>query len=230
MVPSPPSTRRSSPSPPTSVSMTFSTPSAHSSSNTPVPCPPETCKSHSLISLRFHLLICPRSIQLAGAVSLVQCPGAPRIPFFFGRAQPIAASPPGLVPDPFDSVESIMTRFGEVGFLTAEEVVAVVGGSHSVAGADDIVPNQQGVPFDQTPSVFDSQSPLSFSWNTDAHMFCSPNLRRCPAPRNPFHWVCTSCFISRFCFQYIIITAKEASRERSRLQLPARYACSQTTL
>jgi len=96
-------------------------------------------------------------IQLAGAVSLVQCPGAPRIPFFFGRPQPIAASPPGLVPDPFDSIASIMTRFGEVGFLTAEEVVAVVGGSHSVAGADDVVPNMAGVPFDQTPSVFDTQ-------------------------------------------------------------------------
>ncbi|KJA19705.1 class II peroxidase [Hypholoma sublateritium FD-334 SS-4] len=95
-------------------------------------------------------------IQLAGAVSLTQCPGAPRIPFVMGRPQPIAASPPGLVPEPFDNITSILQRFGEVGFSPAE-VVAVVGGSHSVAGADDIVPNQQGVPFDQTPSLFDTQ-------------------------------------------------------------------------
>lgn len=73
-----------------------------------------------------------------------------------GRPPPIAASPPNLVPEPFDSVADILQRFGEVGF-TAEEVVATVGGSHSVAGADDIVPNMQGVPFDQTPSVFDTQ-------------------------------------------------------------------------
>ncbi len=174
------------------------------------------------IPLSFRCLIIFRSVQLAGAVSLVQCPGAPRIPFFFGRAQPIAASPPGLVPDPFDSVESIMTRFGEVGFLTPEEVVAVVGGSHSVAGADDIVPGQQGVPFDQTPSVFDSQSPLSsFSWNTDAHISSSPNLRGCSAPRYSVHWVCTSCFKNAiFCSENI--TEREASKARLRLQLPAR--------
>ncbi|KJA15350.1 class II peroxidase [Hypholoma sublateritium FD-334 SS-4] len=96
-------------------------------------------------------------IQLAGALSLVQCPGAPRIPFFMGRAQPKAASPPNLVPQPFDSVASIVQRFGEVGFTTPEEIVAVVGGSHSVAGADDVVPGLQGLPFDQTPSVFDTQ-------------------------------------------------------------------------
>ncbi|KDR73358.1 hypothetical protein GALMADRAFT_101039 [Galerina marginata CBS 339.88] len=95
-------------------------------------------------------------IQLAGAVSLVQCPGAPRIQFFKGRAQPKAASPPNLVPEPFDSVQSILARFQPLGF-TVPEIVAIIGGSHSIAGADDIVPNQQGVPFDQTPDVFDSQ-------------------------------------------------------------------------
>ena len=168
--------------------------SAPSSSSTPTPCPQETCTIHPSIPLTLHGLINFRSIQLAGAVSLVQCPGAPRIPFFFGREQPVAASPPGLVPDPFDSVESIMTRFGEVGFLTPEEVVAVVGGSHSVAGADDIVPGQQGVPFDQTPSVFDSQSPLLFSQSLDTQLSLSPNLCGCSAPRNSVHWVRTSCF------------------------------------
>ncbi|KAH9483363.1 Versatile peroxidase VPL1 [Psilocybe cubensis] len=95
-------------------------------------------------------------IQLAGAVSLVQCNGAPRIPFLLGRAPPKAASPPDLVPEPFDSIPKILQRFKEVGFSPAE-VVAVVGGSHSVAGADDIVPNLEGVPFDQTPDVFDTQ-------------------------------------------------------------------------
>ncbi|KDR73364.1 hypothetical protein GALMADRAFT_142466 [Galerina marginata CBS 339.88] len=95
-------------------------------------------------------------IQLAGAVSLVQCPGAPRIQFLMGRAPPKAASPPNLVPEPFDSVQSILQRFEPLG-LTLEETVAVIGGSHSVAGADDVIPDLEGVPFDQTPSVFDTQ-------------------------------------------------------------------------
>ncbi len=55
----------------------------------------------------------------------------------------MAASPPDLVPQPTDSITSILERFGSVGFSPAE-VVAVVGGSHSVAGADDVVPNFAG--------------------------------------------------------------------------------------
>lgn len=133
----------------------------------------EICE-HTCCITSQHILKSVHSIQLAGAVSLVQCPGAPRIPFFLGRKPPVAASPPNLVPEPFDTVQTILQRFGEVGF-TAAEVVAVVGGSHSVAGADDIVPNQAGyllicfststhlltrhcsVPFDQTPALFDSK-------------------------------------------------------------------------
>ncbi|KAF9548369.1 manganese peroxidase 3 [Agrocybe pediades] len=95
-------------------------------------------------------------IQLAGAVSLTQCNGAPRIPFMMGRAPPKAAAPNLLVPEPFDSVQDILSRFGELGFTT-EETVAVIGGSHSIAGADDVVPNEEGIPFDQTPDIFDTQ-------------------------------------------------------------------------
>lgn len=120
-----------------------SPPSAHSSSNTSAHCQPVTCKKKFSYTCSVVLIFDFRSVQLAGAVSLVQCPGAPRIPFFSGRAPPVAAAPTGLVPQPFDSVASILQRFGEVGF-SPEEVVAVVGGSHSVAGADDIVPNMQG--------------------------------------------------------------------------------------
>lgn len=60
-----------------------------------------------------------------------------------GRPAPVAASPPDLVPQPTDDITTILDRFGSVGFSPAE-VVAVVGGSHSVAGADDVVPNFVG--------------------------------------------------------------------------------------
>jgi len=93
-------------------------------------------------------------VQFAGALSLSVCPGAPRVKFSLGRPQPKAASPPNLVPEPFDSVTSILARFGSVGF-SPQEVVALLS-SHSVAGADTVDPNLQGVPFDSTPSVFDT--------------------------------------------------------------------------
>jgi cytochrome c peroxidase len=94
-------------------------------------------------------------IQFAGALGLSVCQGAPRPSFFIGRPQPKAASPPNLVPNPFDSVTSILARFASVGF-SPQEVVALLA-SHSIAGADTVDPTIQGVPFDSTPSVFDTQ-------------------------------------------------------------------------
>jgi hypothetical protein len=44
---------------------------------------------------------------------------------------------------------------GDAG-LTPDEVVALLA-SHSIAGADDIDPTEAGLPFDSTPSVFDTQ-------------------------------------------------------------------------
>ncbi|PPQ96876.1 hypothetical protein CVT26_006063 [Gymnopilus dilepis] len=94
-------------------------------------------------------------IQFAGALSLSVCAGAPQVKFVMGRPAPKAASPPDLVPEPFDSVQKILARFGSVGF-SPEEVVALLS-SHSVAGADDVDPSIPGTPFDITPDVFDTQ-------------------------------------------------------------------------
>jgi len=82
------------------------------------------------------------SVQFAGALSLAACPGAPRVKFVMGRPQPVAASPPDLVPEPFDSVDSILQRFSEVGF-SPDEVIALLS-SHSVAGADTVDPTIPG--------------------------------------------------------------------------------------
>ncbi|KAK7445710.1 fungal class II heme-containing peroxidase [Stygiomarasmius scandens] len=94
-------------------------------------------------------------IQLAGAVGVSNCPGAPRLDFFLGRPQPKAASPDLLVPEPFDSVTKILARFRDAGFNT-NEVVALLA-SHSIAAADLVDPTIPGTPFDSTPGVFDSQ-------------------------------------------------------------------------
>ncbi|THH31799.1 hypothetical protein EUX98_g2376 [Antrodiella citrinella] len=95
-------------------------------------------------------------IQFAGAVGFSNCPGAPRLEFLFGRPPPIAAAPDLTVPEPFDTVDSILARFVDAGNFSPQEVVALLS-SHSVAAADHVDPTIPGTPFDSTPFVFDSQ-------------------------------------------------------------------------
>ncbi|KAJ7182854.1 manganese-dependent peroxidase [Mycena crocata] len=94
-------------------------------------------------------------IQFAGAVGVSNCPGAPQLQFLLGRPDPVAPSPIGLVPEPFDSITDILERFAEVGF-SPEEVVALLS-SHTIAAADHVDETIPGTPFDSTPSVFDTQ-------------------------------------------------------------------------
>ncbi|KAF7359632.1 Peroxidase [Mycena venus] len=94
-------------------------------------------------------------IQFAGAVGVSNCPGAPRLEFLLGRPAATAASPAGLIPEPQDSVDSILARFADAGF-SSDEVVALLA-SHSVAAADLVDPTIPGSPFDSTPAVFDTQ-------------------------------------------------------------------------
>ncbi|KAJ7108198.1 Mn peroxidase MNP3 [Mycena epipterygia] len=94
-------------------------------------------------------------IQFAGAVGVSNCPGAPRLQFLLGRPTATAASPIGLVPEPFDSITEVLARFAEVGF-SPEEVVALLA-SHTIATADHVDPTSPGTPFDSTPGIFDTQ-------------------------------------------------------------------------
>ncbi|KAJ7577383.1 manganese dependent peroxidase 1 [Mycena floridula] len=94
-------------------------------------------------------------IQFAGAVGVSNCPGAPQLSFLMGRPPPKAASPDGLIPEPFDTVDTILARFADAGFSSAE-VVALLA-SHTIAAADHVDPTIPGTPFDSTPGFFDSQ-------------------------------------------------------------------------
>ncbi|KAJ7182873.1 manganese peroxidase 3 [Mycena crocata] len=94
-------------------------------------------------------------IQFAGAVGVSNCPGAPRLEFLLGRPAATAASPPGLIPEPFDTITQILERFADVDF-SPEEVVALLA-SHTIAAADHVDETIPGSPFDSTPGVFDSQ-------------------------------------------------------------------------
>jgi len=96
-------------------------------------------------------------IQFAGAVSMSLCPGSPKVGFMMGRpvAKAPAPGPNGLIPEPFDSVASILARMGDAGF-SPTDVVALIA-SHSIAGADNVDPTIPGTPFDSTPALFDTQ-------------------------------------------------------------------------
>jgi len=94
-------------------------------------------------------------VHLAAAVGTANCPGAPRLKFMFGRPAPKAPAPDLTVPEPTDSVTSILARFADAGF-SPQEAIALLS-SHSIAAADVIDPSIPGTPFDSTPHHFDSQ-------------------------------------------------------------------------
>ncbi|KDR70722.1 hypothetical protein GALMADRAFT_75958 [Galerina marginata CBS 339.88] len=92
-------------------------------------------------------------VHLAAAVGTANCPGAPRLKFFLGRPAPKAPAPDKTVPEPTDSVTSILARFADAGF-SPREVVGLLA-SHTIAAADVIDASIPGTPFDSTPHHFD---------------------------------------------------------------------------
>ena len=82
------------------------------------------------------------SIQLAGAVSLSVCEGAPQVKFSIGRPQPKAPAPDFIVPQPVNTTDELIAAFAAVNF-TAAELIALLA-SHTAAGADDFSPPLQG--------------------------------------------------------------------------------------
>ncbi|KAF4563214.1 Versatile peroxidase vpl2 [Pleurotus pulmonarius] len=94
-------------------------------------------------------------IQFAGAVGVSNCAGGARIPFHAGRLNISLPSPDLLVPEPSDSVDTILARMGDAGFSPNEVVDLLI--SHTVAAQDNVDPTIPGTPFDSTPSSFDAQ-------------------------------------------------------------------------
>jgi len=103
-----------------------------------------------------HQTISPADfIQFAGAVGLSNCPGAPRLQFLMGRENATFPAKDGTVPNPFDTVDTLLDRFTDAGF-GADELVALLS-IHTIAAADAVDPTIPGTPFDSTPFVFDTQ-------------------------------------------------------------------------
>lgn len=94
-------------------------------------------------------------IQFAGAVGVSNCPGAPQLEFLAGRPNATFPASNGTVPEPQDTVDSILERMGDAGFSSSDLIHLLA--SHSVARADHVDPDLQAVPFDTTPFTFDTQ-------------------------------------------------------------------------
>lgn len=88
------------------------------------------------------------SVHLAAVVGTANCPGSPRLQYMFNRPPPKAPAPDMTVPEPTDSVTTILARFADAGF-SPEETVALLA-SHSIAAADVVDPTIPGTPFDST--------------------------------------------------------------------------------
>nr|BAR45976.1 manganese peroxidase isozyme [Phlebiopsis crassa] len=95
-------------------------------------------------------------VQFAGAVALSNCPGAPQLEFLAGRPNATAPAIDGLIPEPQDSVTSILERFADAGNFSPFEVVSLLS-SHTIARADKVDETIDAAPFDTTPFTFDTQ-------------------------------------------------------------------------
>ena len=85
------------------------------------------------------------SIQLAGALSLSVCQGAPQVEFVIGRPFPKGPAPDFIVPQPVNTTTELIDAFAVVNFSPAELVALLA--SHSAAGADDFAPPLAGYAF-----------------------------------------------------------------------------------
>lgn len=67
------------------------------------------------------------------------CAGAPRLEFLAGRSNFSLPSPDLLVPEPSDSVDTIIARMGDAGF-SPNEIVDLLA-SHTIAAQDHVDPS-----------------------------------------------------------------------------------------
>jgi len=95
-------------------------------------------------------------VQFAGALGVTQCQGAPALEFLAGRPNAQQVPPDGLVPEPQDTVDSILARFADAGGFTSDDVVSLLV-SHTIARADHVDATLNAAPFDSTPFTFDTQ-------------------------------------------------------------------------
>jgi len=97
-------------------------------------------------------------IQFGAALGLTLCPGGPVVPFFAGRANATAPSPPDLVALATQTVTELIDRMGDMGNpgFSPQQIITLLG-AHTAAGQNLVDPDFNGSPFDSTPFIWDNQ-------------------------------------------------------------------------
>ncbi|KAF2260010.1 heme peroxidase, partial [Lojkania enalia] len=91
--------------------------------------------------------------QYAHNHATVSCPLGPRIRTFVGRKDATQAAPTGLIPNPFDTADNLITLFERKGFSIRD--FAALLGAHTSAKQHFVDTAQAGKPLDTTPGVWD---------------------------------------------------------------------------
>uniref|UniRef100_L2FRK3 Peroxidase n=1 Tax=Colletotrichum fructicola (strain Nara gc5) TaxID=1213859 RepID=L2FRK3_COLFN len=92
-------------------------------------------------------------IQFAANVATVACPLGPRVRTFVGRKDTTKASPPNLLPSPFQKSDALFKMFAQKSF-TPDGLVALLG-AHTTSQQRFVDPSRAGAPQDTTPGVWD---------------------------------------------------------------------------
>ncbi|KAI0147356.1 peroxidase [Xylariaceae sp. FL1272] len=93
-------------------------------------------------------------IQTAAIVSVVSCPGGPKIRAFAGRKDESRAALPNLLPSPFQSAQELIDLFAAKTF-TASDLVALVG-AHTASKQFFVDPSRAGASQDSDPQIWDT--------------------------------------------------------------------------
>ncbi|KAH9226719.1 class II peroxidase [Colletotrichum gloeosporioides 23] len=92
-------------------------------------------------------------IQFAANVATVACPLGPRVRTFVGRKDTTKASPPNLLPSPFQKSDALFKMFAQKSF-TPDGLVALLG-AHTTSQQRFVDQSRAGAPQDTTPGVWD---------------------------------------------------------------------------
>ncbi|KAJ7204994.1 heme peroxidase [Mycena pura] len=95
------------------------------------------------------------TLQLAGILGVLACPGGPKINFWVGRPAPRNIAPMGLLPSPEGAVPDLIARFADMG-LTVRDMIALIG-AHTTGKQQFVNPAQANSTFDTTVDIWDTR-------------------------------------------------------------------------
>ena len=92
-------------------------------------------------------------IQFAANHATVTCTQGPRVRTFVGRKDSKQAAPPGLLPEPYQSANTLVKLFADK-TIVSDDLISLVG-AHTTAKQFFVNKTAAGEPFDLSPAIWD---------------------------------------------------------------------------